>query len=73
MRQRIPGREKMPGIGYEPGLVPKGNKARGFGEGHGHRETPYANLSREHWTVKSPSLRHNWIDNDWAPLGLALG
>lgn len=46
MRQRISGREKMPGIGLEPGLAPTENKTRGVGQGHGHRETPCQHFHR---------------------------
>ena len=34
MRQRTPGREKMPGRGFEVVLLPKENKASGCEEGH---------------------------------------
>ena len=71
MRQRTPGKEKMPGRGLETGLDPKENKATGCGEGPGHRETPCASISRDsrQW---HPSLRHKFTDSDLVPPGLIL-
>ena len=71
MKQRTPGKEKMPGRGLETGLDPKENKATGCGEGPGHRETPCASISRDsrQW---HPSLRHKFTDSDLVPPGLIL-
>ena len=71
MRQRTPGKEKMPGRGLDTGLDPKENKATGVGEGPGHRETPCASISTgsRQWR---PSLRHKCTDSDLAPPGLIL-
>ena len=71
MRQRTPGREKMPRRGFEAGLVPKGSKATGWGEGPGHRETPCASISRDSRQWR-PSLRHRCTDSGLAPPGLVL-
>ena len=71
MRQRTPGKEKIPGRGLETRLDPKENKATGVGEGPGHRETPCASVSKgsRQW---HPSLRHKCTDSDLAPPGLIL-
>ena len=66
MRQRTQGREKMPGRGFEVVLVPRENKARGCGEGPGHRETP------EPAFLGVPDDGVPASDSDWAPLGLVL-
>ena len=65
MRQRTQGREKAPGRGFEVVLVPKENKARGCGEGPGHRETSVPAF---------PGAPEDGVpasDSEWAPLGLS--
>ena len=66
MKQRTSGREKAPGRGFEVVLVPKENKARGCGEGPGHREIP------EPAFPGAPDDGVPALDSDWAPLGLIL-
>ena len=66
MKQRTSGREKAPGRGFEVVLVPKENKARGYGEGPGHREIP------EPAFPGAPDDGVPALDSDWAPLGLIL-
>ena len=53
------------------GLDPKENKATGWGEGPGHRETPCASISRDSRQWR-PSLRHRCTDSGLAPPGLVL-
>ena len=54
IRQRTPGREKMPGRGFEVVLVPKENKASGYGEGHREAQrNPCASISKELRTTAS--------------------
>ena len=44
MRQRTPGKEKIPGRGLETGLDPKENKATGYARVHSQKWLPTALL-----------------------------
>ena len=71
MRQRTPGREKMPGRGFEVALVPRKTRQVGVEKVLGTEKPPvpaFPGRSRQ-W---SPSLRHKCTDSDWGPPGLVL-
>ena len=54
MRQRIPGREKMPGRGFEAGLVPKENKGRGLEQVLGTEKPLYQNFQELRMMASQP-------------------
>ena len=71
MRQRTPGREKMPGRGFEVVLVPRRTRQVSVEKVLGREKLPVPAFPRSsgQWC---PSLRHKYTDSDWGPPGLVL-
>ena len=69
MRQRTPGREKMPGRGFEVVLVPKENKGRGLEKVTQRNPCQHFQELQGHYGV--PASDTSTL-TDWAPPGLIL-